>query len=112
MYQATISQHEARILIKQGAQLVDVRQPHEYARSALPGSVNIPLPDIQQALKQLAPEEGDREGRGKVDGVGHICDAQGLHHRCRLPVIQAPLQAVHTNAQWYGEITGEALAAT
>jgi len=53
MYQATISQHEARILIKQGAQLVDVRQPHEYARGALPGSVNIPLSTIQQALKQL-----------------------------------------------------------
>jgi rhodanese-related sulfurtransferase len=53
MYQATISQNEALILIKQGAQLVDVRQPHEYARGALPGSVNIPLPDIQRALKQL-----------------------------------------------------------
>jgi len=53
MYQATISQHDARILIEQGAQLVDVRQPHEYARSALPGSVNIPLSAIQQALKQL-----------------------------------------------------------
>ena len=53
MYQATISQQEACILIKQGAQLVDVRQPHEYARGALPGSVNIPLPDIQRALKQL-----------------------------------------------------------
>ena len=53
MYQATISQREARILIKQGAQLVDVRTPHEYAHGALPGSVNIPLPNIRQALKQL-----------------------------------------------------------
>jgi len=53
MYQATISQHEARILIKQGAQLVDVRQPHEYAHGALPGSVNIPLPDIQRAMNRL-----------------------------------------------------------
>ena len=53
MYQATISQHDARILIEQGAQLVDVRQPHEFARSALPGSVNIPLSAIQQAIKQL-----------------------------------------------------------
>ena len=53
MYQATISHHDAEILIRQGAQLVDVRQPDEYARSALPGSVNIPLPAIQRALKQL-----------------------------------------------------------
>lgn len=53
MYRATISQHDARVLIKQGAQLVDVRQPHEYARSALPGSMNIPLSAIQHAMKQL-----------------------------------------------------------
>ena len=53
MFQATISRDEARTLIEQGAQLVDVRSPHEYARSALPGSMNIPLQVIQQALKQL-----------------------------------------------------------
>ena len=53
MYQPTISNDDARALIEQGAQLVDVRQPHEYEHSALPGSMNIPLPVIQQALKQL-----------------------------------------------------------
>ena len=56
MYQATISYDAACTLIDQGAQLVDVRHPHEYERSALPGSVNIPLPVIQQALKQLDKE--------------------------------------------------------
>jgi len=40
-------------MIRQGAQLVDVRMPHEYQHGALPGSVNIPLPAIQHALKQL-----------------------------------------------------------
>jgi phage shock protein E len=53
MYQSTITHDAARTLIDQGAQLVDVRHPHEYERSALPGSVNIPLPVIQQAYKQL-----------------------------------------------------------
>ena len=53
MYQSTITHDDARTLIDQGAQLVDVRQPHEYERSALPGSVNIPLSVIQQAYKQL-----------------------------------------------------------
>jgi phage shock protein E len=53
MYQATISQDRARILLEQGAQLVDVRPAHEFAHGALPGSVNIPLPDIQRATKQL-----------------------------------------------------------
>jgi len=56
MYQATISSDDARTLVDQGAQLVDVRQPHEYERSALPGSVNIPLPVIQQALRLLDKE--------------------------------------------------------
>lgn len=53
MYQATISYNDACTLIEQGAQLVDVRPPQEYERSALRGSVNIPLPVIQQAYKQL-----------------------------------------------------------
>jgi rhodanese-related sulfurtransferase len=53
MYQPTITGTDARLMIEEGAQLVDVRNPHEYQRSALPGSVNIPLPLIQQALKQL-----------------------------------------------------------
>jgi phage shock protein E len=53
MFNPTISGNEARALLEQGAQLVDVRLPHEYRNSALPGSINIPLPVIQQALKQL-----------------------------------------------------------
>jgi len=53
MFQPTIRPMEARTLVAQGAQLVDVRSPREYRHQALPGSVNIPLPVIQQALKQL-----------------------------------------------------------
>ena len=53
MYQATLSPDDAYTLIEQGAQLVDVRHPHEYARNALPGSVNIPLQVIQRANRQL-----------------------------------------------------------
>lgn len=40
-------------MMRQGAQVVDVRLPHEYQHSALRGSVNIPLPAIQHAMKQL-----------------------------------------------------------
>lgn len=53
MFYPTITCSEARAMIRRGAQLVDVRLPHEYQRSALPGSINIPLPVIQQAMKQL-----------------------------------------------------------
>ena len=53
MFQPTINRAEARSLVEHGAQLVDVRSPHEYRRYALPGSINIPLPVIQQAPKRL-----------------------------------------------------------
>lgn len=53
MFYPTISWSEAQLMIRHGAQLVDVRLPHEHQHGALPGSINIPLPAIQQALKQL-----------------------------------------------------------
>jgi phage shock protein E len=53
MFYPTLEPSEARALIEAGAQLVDVRSPREHQHHALPGSVNIPLPVIQRALKQL-----------------------------------------------------------
>ena len=53
MFYPTLTCEQAYTLIDQGAQLVDVRMPDEHQRNALRGSVNIPLPVIQQALKQL-----------------------------------------------------------
>ena len=80
MYQPTISYTDARRLVAGGAQLVDVRNPTEHQRGALPGSVNIPLPLIQQALKQLDREtpvllycnSGQRSGMAKqlLDACG------------------------------------------
>ncbi len=80
MYQPTITVADARELIEQGAQLVDVRNPQEYRHSPVPGSVNIPLPVIQQALKQLDKEapvllycsSGQRSGvaKGLLEAYG------------------------------------------
>jgi len=53
MHDTTISCETVRQLMIQGAQLVDVRSPQEHQQHPLPGAVNIPLPVIQQALKQL-----------------------------------------------------------
>jgi phage shock protein E len=53
MFLPTITCSDARIMLKQGAQLVDVRNPHEYRHDALPGSINIPLTAIRRAIKQL-----------------------------------------------------------
>ena len=73
MFQPTISCVDARVLLEHGAQLVDVRLPREYRHNALPGSVNIPLPAFQRALRQLDKDtpvllycnSGQRSGTAK-----------------------------------------------
>ena len=53
MLQTAMTCEEVRALLDQGAQLVDVRSPQEHRQHPCPGAVNIPLPVIQEALKQL-----------------------------------------------------------
>lgn len=47
-----IHRDEARRLLSEGAQVVEVLQPAEYERRHLPGAINIPL----RKLDRLAPE--------------------------------------------------------
>ncbi|MCG6898608.1 MAG: rhodanese-like domain-containing protein [Gammaproteobacteria bacterium] len=73
MFYPTLLYNEVKTLMDAGAQLVDVRSPQEHRHHALPGSVNIPLPVIQRALKQLDRETpvllycatGQRSGTAK-----------------------------------------------
>jgi phage shock protein E len=44
---------EVRALIREGAQLVDVRTPMEFHQGALPGALNIPVQMIREALDEL-----------------------------------------------------------
>jgi rhodanese-related sulfurtransferase len=53
MQHTTLTCEDARTLVNQGAQLIDVREPQEFLQSALPGAVNIPLSMIQQAGQRL-----------------------------------------------------------
>jgi rhodanese-related sulfurtransferase len=53
MLQPAMTCEEIQALLAQGAQLVDVRSPQEHRQYPCPGAVNIPLPYIQEALKQL-----------------------------------------------------------
>ena len=43
------SVEEMRRLLDQGAPLIDVLEPAEYAHSHLPGAVNIPLKELTEA---------------------------------------------------------------
>ena len=44
---------EAREMVANGAQLVDVRSPQEYGMGAIPGSKNVPWQMIQMAEQHL-----------------------------------------------------------
>ena len=44
---------EAREMVANGAQLVDVRSPQEYGMGAIPGSLNVPLQSIHAAEQHL-----------------------------------------------------------
>ncbi|MDH5229532.1 MAG: rhodanese-like domain-containing protein [Gammaproteobacteria bacterium] len=48
-----ISGEQARLLVASGAQLVDVRNPHEYASGAAPGAKNIPLSVVPVRAHEL-----------------------------------------------------------
>ena len=53
MYKPFISGRQARDLIAGGAQLIDVRNPHEYATGAAPGAKNIPVQMIPHMAHEL-----------------------------------------------------------
>jgi rhodanese-related sulfurtransferase len=42
-------------LLKQGAVVIDVRSPGEFASGSSKGSVNIPLPELEKSLARLDP---------------------------------------------------------
>ena len=85
MFYPTLLCSEIKTLLEAGAQLVDVRSPHEHQQHALPGSVNIPLPRIQRALKQLDKETpvllycGSGQRSGKAKRVLEACGFSRVH---------------------------------
>lgn len=63
---------EARRLVENGARLVDVRTPEEFAVAHVPGAVNIPVQDLGRRMEELEPKDqpvvvycqsGNRSGR-------------------------------------------------
>lgn len=44
-------------MVKNGAQIIDVRTPQEYAGGNIKGSVNIPLNELQANLKKIKKDK-------------------------------------------------------
>ena len=52
-----MSSEKARELIASGALVLDVRSPDEFAANALPGAVNLPLPETTQKIEEIEPDK-------------------------------------------------------
>jgi rhodanese-related sulfurtransferase len=48
-----VSREEARKLIDEGAQLVDVRADHEWEAGRIAGAAHVPLPELPQRLGEI-----------------------------------------------------------
>jgi rhodanese-related sulfurtransferase len=48
-----VGREEARKLIDEGAQLVDVRADHEWAAGRITGATHVPLPELPQRLGEI-----------------------------------------------------------
>lgn len=64
-----VTPHEAVKRINDGARVIDVREPAEFAQGSIAGAVNVPLSRI------------DREGVAALD------DAGGVHHEGELLIV-------------------------
>ena len=53
MLTQTLPCKDAKVLLNQGGQLVDVRTPSEHQQFAIPGSTNLPLQEISAASESL-----------------------------------------------------------
>ena len=51
-----VSRTDARKLLDEGAQLIDVRADHEWEAGRIPGAVHVPLPDLPQRTDDLDQE--------------------------------------------------------
>ena len=56
----TLSGEEAQARVKQGAFLLDVRSPGEFAEGHLAGAVNVPVQELEATLSSL-PVDRNRE---------------------------------------------------
>jgi len=52
-----ITSSEAHTKVKEGARLVDVRTPREFAQGHVEGAINIPLQALQERLDELTPKD-------------------------------------------------------
>ncbi|MDE3253551.1 MAG: rhodanese-like domain-containing protein [Bacteroidota bacterium] len=79
-------------LVKQGAQIIDVRTPAEFSGGHIPGSVNIPLDSLQRQMTKI-----------KKDKPVITCCASGMRSASAKHILLANGYAeVHNGGGWAG----------
>ncbi|HVW15551.1 MAG TPA: rhodanese-like domain-containing protein [Mucilaginibacter sp.] len=77
-------------LIAEGAQIIDVRTPGEYASGHIKGSVNIPLTTLESRLGKL-----------KKDRPVIICCATGMRSRSAATMLKSKgFRQVYNGGSW------------
>lgn len=77
-------------LVKKGALIVDVRSKGEYAGGHIKGSINIPLPELQNNLNRL-----------KKDKVVITCCASGMRSASAKSILKSSgFEEVHNGGGW------------
>ena len=77
-------------LVKKGALIVDVRSKGEYAGGHIKGSINIPLPELQNNLNKL-----------KKDKVVITCCASGMRSASAKSILKSSgFEEVHNGGGW------------
>ena len=77
-------------LMKQGAQIIDVRSPGEFSGGHIKGSVNIPLQNLQARI-----------GKIKKDKPVITCCASGMRSASAKNILQSKgYQNVHNGGGW------------
>jgi phage shock protein E len=80
---------EIASLVKNGAQVIDVRSPEEFASGHLKGSVNIPLQVLSKNLNRI-----------KKDKAVVVCCASGMRSGSAKSILQSHGYTVHNGGGW------------
>ena len=90
----TIKPEAAAALLREGATLIDVREPDEHARERIPGARNMPLSQIEEA--EFAVQQGKpvlfhcRSGARTAESADHLSAQAGI---CEAFVVEGGLDA-------------------
>ncbi|SKC83618.1 rhodanese-like domain-containing protein [Ohtaekwangia koreensis] len=83
------SDQDLASLVKDGAQVVDVRSREEFASGHLTGSINIPLPELNRNLNKL-----------RKDKTVIVCCASGMRSASAKGILQSHGFTAHNGGGW------------